>query len=407
MAVRSGQILHVTGDNYLVNRIQSAGVGNVNIPEEKVYELGNYNSVCVVRDIPDLSWDIESLAVTNEIEALLTGVAPGGLTPGQEFDFLDHKPLDVISPFKTVLNQYDVINGIALPYLTLERATYRFGLRQNATQQFTLRGDRIYWTKGSPYMQKFTNTGVGPYAFTNTAVAVTEEGNTIYAYGVVLKDSGSNAYKRLFYGTDYTDTTTNFTLTDDLSVTYDEVHVVYASAVTSSYPQSLHLTPTHPTAPQPCAIRGKNIDVYVTNTHLATPVLERWESVQSAEVTWSVSIENDEEFGNSHFVASDFETPDVTGSITLKPATVDELFLKIQQVTNTPVGETVNPLNSTPVEVEIRLTDPDTSAVVKTLYVPDARFTVPGYSPSSQQKLETQLSFTSDSGAFFTYEETR
>ena len=43
MAIKAGQIIH-TGDTVLVQRLQTAGPGNLNIPTQKIYELGNYKS---------------------------------------------------------------------------------------------------------------------------------------------------------------------------------------------------------------------------------------------------------------------------------------------------------------------------------------------------------------------------
>ena len=180
MAVKGSQILH-DAQGFVVDRLQSAGVGSVNIPEEKIYELGNFNAVANVRDIPDLSFDMESYDVSTEIEAILTGVDPTSVVDGQEFDFGNTKPIDVISPFKSALNQYDIIKGIAVPALTLERATYRFGVGQNSTQSFTLRGDSIYYIPGTPYLQVETNTGTGTYNFDNTAVLYNESGSNVYA----------------------------------------------------------------------------------------------------------------------------------------------------------------------------------------------------------------------------------
>ena len=142
MSIKAGAILH-DANGFVVDRIQSAGPGNLNIPEEKIYELGNWQTIATVRDIPDLSFDLESFDTTCEFEALLLNINPNDLTASQALDFQDHVPLDIISPFKSRRNAFDIVKGLAVPYLTLERATYRFGLRQNAAQQFTLRGDSI------------------------------------------------------------------------------------------------------------------------------------------------------------------------------------------------------------------------------------------------------------------------
>lgn len=397
MAIKSGQILH-DAHGFVIDRIQSAGAGSVNIPEEKIYELGNYNTVATVRDIPDLSFDLESYDVSCEFEAILTNEDPTSLTDGQEFDFGDAIPLDIISPFKSGNNEYDIVRGIGLPYLTLERASYRFGLRQNATQQFTLRGDSIYYIPGSPYYQSYTNIGDTTYNFDNTAIEYVESGDSYYALCVTLVDTSTNNYKRLYLGDDYTNTSGGFTLLEDLSGTYDEIKVIYGSAVAASYPQTVHEN----VSVKPAAIRGKDIDVYV-GTNAATPVFTRWAGVQSAELNWSVQLENDEEFGNSHYVSSDYDVAEVTGSITIKPEDPAELWERIAEIADVATDKIVGPYTSTFLPMEVRVSDPDDGTVLKTFYVPDARFTIPGLQGRVQQKAEVTMNFNSDGGTLKVY----
>ena len=409
MAIRAGQILH-DAEGFVIDRIQTAGVGNVNIPEEKIYELGNFQSVGTVRDIPDLSFDVESLDVSTEIEAILTGADPSAVISGQEFNFGNSQPLDIISPFKSANNAYDIIRGIAIPYLTLERSTYRFGLRQNSTQQHTLRGDSIFYIPGTPYYEEYVNTGTGFYAFANSAILYQYSGDNNFALSVHLFDSTSGAYKRLFLGVDYTNTDFGITLLADLSTPYDTIAVVYGSTTAATYPQ-VGNNPTgntvHETSSvKPATVRGKDIDVYVGST-ASTPTFTRWTGVQSFEVTRSVNIENDEEFGNERFVDSGYDTADVTGSITVKPTTPTDLWDKIHEISNVADDRVVGPHTTALLPVELRVSDPDTGLVLKTLYVPDCRFTIPGVQGRVQTKLEVTFNFTSDGGTLLVYEGSR
>lgn len=396
MAIKSGQILHDAA-GYIIDRIQTAGVGNVNIPEEKIYELGNFQTVATIRDIPDLSFDLESFDMSCEIEAIITGQDPTAVVDGDEFDFGLAMPLDIISPFKSGTNQYDIVRGIALPYLTLERVTYRFGLRQNSTQQFTFRGDSIYYVPGTPYYQEYANSGAGAYTFTNTAIEYVEQGESHYALCVTAVDRTASTYQRLFLGDDYTNTSAGFTTLAALG-DFDTLCVVYGSATPATYAQGVHET----ASVKPAAIRGKDIDVYV-GTDDATPVFTRWTSVQSVEVTRTVNIENDEEFGNTHFVTSDYDTAEVTGSIVVKPRDPAELWTKIAQIADVATNKIVGPYTSTFLPVEIRISDPDTGDVLKTLYVPDCRFTIPGVQGRVQTRLETTFNFNSDGGTLLVY----
>ena len=398
MAIKSGQILH-DAYGFVIDRIQTAGVGNVNIPQEKIYELGNYQTVATVRDIPDLSFDLESLDMSCEIEALLTNADPGSLSAGQKFEFTKHVPLDIISPFKSGNGAFDIVKGLAVPYLTLESAGYRFGVGQSGSQQFSLRGDSIYYVPGAPVYEEFAAAGTGPYTLTDDALAYQESGTTIYVLGVCYVTS-TGAYKRLFHGSDYSDTSTAFTLAV-APPAGSTIRVVYGTDNAKTYNQAVHQDATV----KPAAIRAKDIDVYVqSDPSNAASALTRWASVQSFEANWRVNLDNDEEFGNTHYVAQDYDQAEVNGSVTIKPRDMDDLFTRIRQIAGlTATNEVIGALSSKPLKMELRVNHPDTGARIKTLYIPDARFTVPAVQGRVQQKLETQLSWESDSGVIEVY----
>lgn len=399
MAIKSGQILH-DAQGFVIDRIQTGGVSNLNIPEEKIYELGNFQTVATVRDIPDLSFEMESLDVSTEIEAILTGVDPTATVDGDEFDFLDSKPLDIISPFKAGTGLFNVVRGIAIPYLTLENATYRFGNRQNATQTFTLRGDAVYYLQGTPYYQEFTGNGItATFNLSHTALPFVDGSDTLHVLSacVVFSDGTS---RRLFFGDDYTDTTTTITLTTPASdaPAGSKIKVVYGSTTAATYPQTVH----QGVAVKPAAVRGKDIDVYI-GTPGATPVFSRWTGVQSFETSRRVNLDNDQEFGNAHYVSQDYDTAEVTGNVVVRPRDPADLWDKIYQVANVPSNEVVGPLTSVSLPVELRVNDPDSGDRVKTLYIPDARFTIPGVQGRVQQKTEVTFNFNSDSGTLLVY----
>jgi hypothetical protein len=427
MAIKAGAIL-TDVNGFVVDRIQSGGPGNLNIPEEKIYELGNWNTVATIRDIPDLTFDLESFDVFSEFEALLIGksgaAAPGdaavggqlsGVVNSNEIDFQSHVPIDVISPFKSRRNAYNIVKGVAIPYLTLESAGYTFGIGQNASQRFSLKGDSIYYTPGQPYYQEFSYTGTGSYTFDNTAILYEEDNSDIYALCVVaVTDLGD--YKRLFIGDDFTNNSAGLTITstgddkvDNLQRTNPAntvLRVVYSSTTKTDYTQSGN-NPTGNKVHQgvsvkPAAVRPKDIDVYIGTTG-ATPVFTRLNAVQSAEVTWSVSLDPDQEFGNKHYVAQDYDIPDVTGTIGVRPYDPANMWEKLATITGVDPNNVVGPDSAIPVPIEIRINHPDTGDRVKTIYVPDARFQIPGYSGQVQQKVETSLPFTSDGGLMYVY----
>jgi hypothetical protein len=430
LSIKAGAILH-DANGYVVDRIQSAGPGSLNIPEEKIYELGNWQTIATVRDIPDLSFDLESFDVSCEFEAILLGLDPTGLSAGQALDLQEHIPIDVISPFKSRRNAFDIVKGLAVPYLTLERATYRYGLRQNAAQQFTLRGDSIYYIPGQPYYEEFAYTADASLATgtafqldNNDPILYSEGNDDVYALCVVLVNTDTREFRRLYHDTTgasgYTDTNTGEVYVNENLYSavnpcptgkYNLVRVVYGSETLTDYDPGVNNVGTNPSgntihqnvSTKPAAVRPKDIDVYIGAPGATAGPFTRMNSVQSAEVNWSVQLENDEEFGNKHYVAQDYDVPDVTGTIGVKPFDPADLWNKLAQITGVDPAEVIGPELTTPVPIAIVINHPDTGDTMKTIFVPDARFQVPGLQGRIQTKLETSFTFTSDQGLMTVY----
>ena len=403
MAVKAGQILH-DAYGFVIDRIQTGGPTSLNIPEEKIYELGNFETVATVRDAPDLSFDLDTFDVSTEIEALLTFTDPTATVNGDEFDFGNHIPMDVISPIKDGWDIFTASRGVVLPYLTLENSTYRFEIGGNASQRHTLRGDSIFFVDGSPYYEEFSGDGsTATFNFANTAQVYAYSGDNHYALGacVVFSDG---TYQRLFLGEHFTNTSGGITILDPATTTPvgSTLKIVYGSATPSTYAQTVH----EDTSVKPAAVRGRDVDIYV-GTNDATPVFTRWTSVQSAEVTWSVTLDKDEEFGNAQYVSQDHDVPEVSGNVVIRPRDTAELWQRIQEVTNVTAGTVAGPLTSVGLPMEIRVSDPDTGVRLKTLYVPDARFQPPAIEGRVQQKTEPTFEWTSDGGNLLIYKGAR
>lgn len=407
LAIKAGQILHAM-NQFLVDRIQTAGPSNLNIPTEKIYELGNYQSVAIVRDVPDLTFGLDCLDVDTEVEAVLTGSEdPNGDlrgtdgATGTKYSLVNSVPVDIISPMKSAQGAFDIVRGVAVPHLTLESASYRYGLRENAGENFSLRGDSIFYIPGTPYNERFAGDGVattftygaGDGGTAGPALLYTEQGESLYALNVSV--DGVRAIR----GTDYTDTDTAVTFAVAPANGAD-VRITYGSATAATYNQGVH----EGTSVKPGAIRGKDIQVYV-GTNGGNPY--RWSDVQSFNVDWRVTIEDDFEFGNARAVSREAtDVPAVTGSIEIKPLSAARFFEKLQSISGVTGTDVIGPQSSVPLPIEIRLLNPDsggTSAVpagtiLKTLYIPDARFTLPGYEGRANQKLVTTMNFESDGG---------
>jgi hypothetical protein len=433
MAIKAGQILHVA-NQFVVDRIQTGGAGQLNIPQEKVYELGNYRSVGIVRDVPDLTFSLECLDVDTEVEAILTGSTNPYADPAKtKYELALNKPIDIISPWKTPHGAFTSVHGVAVPNLYLESASYRYGLAENSGETFSLRGDSIYYVPGVPWQDLAAGSDVtaGALAFEHgPALAYTESGVTRYALSVSVEGP------RLVRGTEYTDTAAGITLLGDYAAppAGAKISVVYGAAASASYPQSGQ-TPFGGTGAghlvhqdvsvKPAAIRGKDIDVFFSTAlpgvdlgaGVGAPVEIRWPDVQSATLDWSVTLEEDREFGNPNAVGRDAaDVPSVTGAIELKPRSVDAFFTRLRQISGVnDVAKIMGPGSSVAGALRIELRNPDSGgstgsaigAVLKTHYVPAVRFTMPGYTGTVQQKMSTTLNFESEDGVLETYKGTR
>ncbi len=407
MAVKSGQILHVANDVTLIERLQTAGPGNLNIPKDRIFELGNYQSVGTIRDIPDLTFSMESLDVSVALEAVLTSTP---LNSGS-FDLSTCRALDMatpVKPGKDAANPFQVVKAVALPFLYPEQISYRFGLRDNAQQTVQLRGDSIYYCPGPVYVQS-TVAGIaagGTLVTANPAGVYTETG---VARRILSVEAGN---VRLSLGVDYTVSTPGTTAFETATVTFvnavpagTQVRVVYFSNTNKQYPQSVHTLPSV----KPAAIRGRDIDVYFGGydpLDIPGSQLHKWSTVQSANVDWRVTLDADEEFGSYYRTSSDFEVPDVSGSVTIKPRSVDDLFDKLRKATGvSTVTEAVGPALAPPGPLDIVLKNPTDGSTLKRLHIPDARLTIPGYSPRVQQKLTVDMPFDSDGGTLIVYDD--
>lgn len=392
MSVKGGQILHVVGNDagsaFLIDRIQTGGLTGINVNETKIDELGNYETVGTVRDIPDLTFEIESFDTSTELESILTG-GDNTEAGGTAFNLANFVPIDVLSPFKTS-GLFTVSGGVIVPFLSLESMSYRFSITDSAASTATMRGDSVYFVPGSVYRELFVGDNVQTvFNFTNGPAYVSTIAGASY-YGLSVTVNG--ARQRLT--TQYTNTATGITFLTPPPAAAD-IAVVYGSGVASTYLQAVH------TSTSPAGVRGYYIQLQLGN---GAAVYTDWLGVQSANVDWRVTLERDEEFNNPNVVQQDFDTPEVSGSITMKPQQVASLFTQVQRIAGIS-GTAIANATQDPPELEVRIVikHPSTGAVLKTLFIPDAKFVMPPIQGQVQQKLEQDFTFSSASGVLTVY----
>jgi len=406
MAIKGGQILH-TANGFLIDRIQTAGISSLNINEERLEELGNYQAIGTIRDIPDLSFELESYDMSTAIENILTGRDETFATGGTELDLVaNYQPIDVLSPFKTGPTGDSIIKSIAIPALYLESLSYNFSLTDPAALTTTLRGDSLFYSPGDVYREHFDGDGstalftlgtdgTGGTGGVGPTLKTIIGGVDYWVLGVLVDGV------RQFQGAGYDYTATSTAVTFEAGsipiVGVENIQIVYALAAVQDYAPAVHDSTV------PIAVRGRDIEVIVSDSGGGNPVA--WTGVQSGSVDWRVSLERDEEFNNPNVVGQDFDIPEVSGSISLKPADATSLWDKIMQAAGiTASDEVANATNDVPeLDVEVIFKDPSDGSTTKTLIIPDAKFTLPSLQGSVGSKLETDFAYTSAGGTLEVY----
>lgn len=410
MAVKAGSLVTVGNGVALIERLQSGGPGTLSIPTEKIYELGNYESVATIRDTPDLTFSLESFDVSTDTERLLVDTTEADVI-ANGIDLTKAKPLNIaqnFKPGKKLANPFVAANGVALPYLTIESAAYKFGLRDNATETFTLKGDSIYYCPGAVYIDEFvgTNTASQTCVTSHPGYPYTDTNGTRRILAVTV------GTKRLTEGPDYTvaysaivadAATATVTLTDAVPVD-QTVRITYHSPDAVTYLQSVHT----PATLKPAAVKGKDIDVYIGGYDPANPAASaanKWTGVQDVSIDWRVTQEIENEFGNPNAVSRDFDVPTTSGSVGILPRDVADLFKKIRQITGTTsLTAAVGPDLAALVPLDIVIKDAEAGGTtLKRFHIPDARFSVPGYNPRVEQNITLSLEWASDTGAMTIY----
>ncbi len=387
MAIKGGQILHVAGaiqttdvGVFVVDRIQTGGVTGINVNEDKIEELGNVVTVGTLRDIPDLTFEVESFDVSTEMESIVIG-GDDTEAGGFKFDLAVTKPLDILSPYKSA-GVFTVDDGsVVIPNLTLESVSYSMSLTDAMSTTWGFRGDSVYYVPGAAYRESFSGDGiVTVYSPANTMLQTVIGAQTFFALAVYV-----DGVKQKIV-VDYTDDATDVTFLVAPPSGTDNIVIVYGSAVQDTFLQAVHNTT------DPAGVRGRDIQIQLGDGAAA---YTDWFGVQSVNIDWAVTLERDEEFDNPFVVAQDFDTPDVTGSVTMKPADVAALYSQIAQIADLTSTDIINATQD-PAEVEFRAIIKDAAGVTtKTLQLDNVKWEMPALQGNVGQKLEADFTFTS------------
>lgn len=405
MSVHAGSILHVGGNN-VIDRIQSAGLGDVRLPIETIREVGNREVVDKVPGEPDFTFTLESLNTGVELMAWLTGGwgsaaatasanAPGSADPvGTEYDWLDCSFVNICSPWKDPAtgSAGTIEAGHLIPGYYPTRLRYRFGVTDNATQEVELAGGSFFYAKNAPVEQREAGDG-------GTTAFVTDDNTVIYrkggAGGTVLRNVFGVIVDDALYseGVDYTVTGGNGS---PATITFDtapangaDIRFCYFTNAAKSYPQSVHAS----VLVTPGAVRGRNIHVFVDAAKIG--------GIQTAEMEATVDGEVERELGTEEVIGRVVNGTDCNGTLTIRSRDADAFFDVLEDVTGVAQSEVYGWFNENTVDLRIVIENPkNPGTALKTLKIADAKFQPPGTPARVNAATDFAVQFESTSGTF-------
>jgi hypothetical protein len=412
MSVRAGSIITVAGRN-VVDRLQSAGLGNAQVPIETVREVGNDLVVDKIPTEPDFTFTMESWDVTTDLMAFLHGkigsqaanLPPGSAdAAGTEYRWEDCQFVNITSPWKRNTGDAggNIQAGLIIPGYYPTRLRYSFGVTDNATQQVELSGGSFYYAETPPVEETAAGDGV-LVAFSTSeaarALRLGGPGGTTFqrVFGVIL--NGVLQVK----GTDYTESVPGGTLAGAPAITTitfntpppvgAQVRFVYFTEVAKALPQAVNADTTI----KPGAVRGRNIVIVLdrNGANLRLP------GTQTFELEATVAGEVEREMGNSEITGRVINGTDVTGTATIRPKDIDAFFTVMHRVTGRNQAEVFDYFNETVVPVDIEIHDPkNPGSVIKTIYVEDGQFQPPGTPARVNSATDFAFQFNSVNGTF-------
>lgn len=405
MSIRAGSILHVGGKN-VIDRLQSAGLGDVNLPIETIREVGNDQVVDKVIGEPDFTFSMESYDCSTEPMAWLTGKvgagvgsaqAPGEADPeGTAYSWLDAagRALNIISPWKdaTSGSAGAVEAGVLIPSYYPIKLSQRYGVTDNSTFTIELGGGSFFYAKAAPEEDYFTGTGAKKGFETNNPTIHYRrggaEGETFRdVFGVIVDgDLQTEEVDYVVTGGDGSKATVEFTVAPANGA---DVRLCYFTSTEKAYPQAVHPA----VVVKPGAVRGKNIRIVINGQRIGNG--------QSFELEASVEGEVEREMGNEEIIGRVVNGTDVNGTFGVRSKDTDAFFGLLKEITGVEEDEVYGWFNDHTVQLDIEIENPkNPGKLLKTVRVDDAKFQPPGTPARVNQPTDFSVSWSSLNGNF-------
>lgn len=415
MSIRAGSIVTVAGRN-VVDRLQSAGLGDANIPIETIREVGNDLVVDKVPGEPDFTFSMESWDVSTDLMAFLHGQIgnqlvtepPGHADPANTaYHWEDCEFVNITSPWKRNVGSAggNIAAGLLIPAYYPTRLRYRFGVTDNAVQEVELAGGSFYYAQAAPVEEVAAGDG------TEVDFDTTEQ-----ARALRLGGPAGTTFQRVFgvlvggslmvRGVDYTESVaggtasgapavTTITFTDPPAA-LAQVRFLYFTEVAKAYPQAVNADATI----KPGAVRGRNIVILVGEDGSQV----RLPGVQTVELEATIDGEVEREMGNPEITGRVVNGTDTTGTVTIRPKDIAAFFNTMALVTGRDEDEVFDYANFESAPVEIQIQNPkNPGEILKSIYIPDGQFQPPGTPARVNQATDFGFQFNSVGGTFIEY----
>jgi hypothetical protein len=403
MSVHAGSIIHLGGNN-VIDRIQSAGLGDVRLPVETIREVGNREVVDKVPGEPDFTFTLEGLNTSVELMAWLTGKVGGpasGASPGAadadgtEYNWLDCGFVNIPSPWKdpTTGSAGIVEAGHLIPGYYPTRLTYRFGVTDNATQSVELAGGAFYYAKAAPREEYFNGNGATT-AFITTDDTVHyrkggQDGTTFMDVFGVIVDGQLQTLEVDYTVTGGDGSPATITFTDPPPAGVSNIRVAYFTDAAKSYPQTVHAS----SVVLPGAVRGKNIRIEIDGNRVG--------GGQTFELEATVDGEVERELGNEEIVGRTINGTDTNGTFTIRAKDADAFFNLLEDVTGVAQDEVYGWFNDKQVELAVKIENPkNPGQIIKTILIKDAKFQPPGTPARVNSPTDFAIQWESVNGTF-------
>lgn len=418
MSIRAGSIVTVAGRN-VVDRLQSAGLGNAQVPIETIREIGNDLVVDKVPGEPDFTFAMSSWDVSTDMIAFLQGKIgnpaanqPPGYTDADhtEYKWENCQFVNITSPWKRNTGSAggNIAGGLLIPAYYPTRLRYRLGVTENATQEVELAGGSYYYAATPPVEEVAAGTG-------SKVAFVTSENARAFRLG----GSTGTTWQRVFgvlldgvlqtKGVDYVEsisgadtgaaaaTTITFAVAP---ANLAQVRYVYFTETAKAYAQALNADATV----KPGAVRGRDITILLGPDGSQV----RFAGVQTFEMDATTEGSVDREMGNPDPTGRDVTGTDVTGTVTFRPKDIPAFFSALNEVTNVLSTEVFGYFNEFTTPCEVQIHNPKNAGeILKTIYIAQGQFQPPGTPARVNAPTDFAMQFNAVNGTFSEFKKGR